>query len=117
MQIGPYVISRGTMVPYGEDDTTSQTRKVAGDGSVTVVDQAFGEESFFRAKIKIPQAEAKTIRNYLLAVGFARDTFSMIDGFGVTHTVRFWDKRVRRRNIAGGLVEMDLLFREEIVAP
>lgn len=117
MEIGPFTITRGTMIPYIEDERTSQVRKVAGDGSVTVVEQEFGEEQFFRAKIKVPRTEALQIRDYLKAKRFAGETFTYKDGFGVSFTVRFWDRRVRRRNVAGGLTEMDLLFREELVAP
>ena len=117
MQIGPFTVSRGTMIPYVEDDRTSQVRKVAGDGSITVVEQGFASELFFRAKIKVPRDEGTKIRDFLLAKGYASETFTYIDGFGTSFTVRFWDRRVRRRNIGGSLVELDLLFRQEIAAP
>lgn len=114
MQIGPHTVTRGTMVPYRLEARTSQLRKVAADGSVTVIDQLFNRELYIRAKIKVPNAEADTIAGFLEAVGFARDTFSLEDAFAVVRTVRFWDRRIRRNHIAGGLTEMDLLFRQEV---
>ena len=118
MEIGPFTISRGTMIPYVAEFRTDQVRKKAADGSVTVVEQAFTErEEFFRAKVKIPRAEGEDLANFLDAKGFARDTFTYKDGFGVSFTVRFWDRRIRKRYITGGLMELDLLFRKENVAP
>jgi hypothetical protein len=114
MQIGPYTITRGTMVPYQVDDETRQVKLEAEDGSVTVTEPAFNSVRFMRPKIKVPQAEAVEIANFLLAVGYARDTFTYVDGFGTSHTVRYWDKKIRQRNIAGGLVEMDILLRREV---
>ena len=118
MKIGPFTLSRGTLLPYTEERKTSQSTRVAPDGSVTVVDQIYTRETFFRAKVRIPKDEADVIVGYLTdGVGFARDTFSLEDGFGVTFTVRFWDRRLRKKTISSNLIELDLLFREEIIAP
>ena len=116
MKIGPYTVSRGTMLPYIEEDRRTATVRTAADGSIVVTEQAFSSEVYFRVKIKVPRGEARDIRGFLRGVGYARDTFTYEDGFGVAHTVRFMDSKIRRRNIAGGLVELDLLLREEVVA-
>lgn len=114
MKIGPYTITRGSLTPYVAEGRTSQVTKVAGDGSVTVIEQLHDAEEFMRAKIRVPKAEAETIKAFLEALGFARDTTTIEDGFGTVFTVRFWDRRVRIRHVGNELGEMDLLFREEI---
>lgn len=81
---------------------------------MTVIDQLFDSEQFFRVKIKVPKAEADNIRRFLLALGFSRDATTIEDGFGTVFNVRFWDKRIREKHVAAALTEMDLLFREEI---
>jgi hypothetical protein len=115
LKIGPFELSRGTLVPYTEERATKQTTRIAADGSVTVVDKSYNRETFFRAKVRLPLDEAKRIVGFLSdGVGFARDTFTLEDGFGITHTVRFWDRKIKQRSISADLVELDLLFRREI---
>jgi len=118
VQIGPITVSRGTLTPYVQESRTAQTRKIAGDGSVVVTDQPFAFEEFFRARIKVDRDEARVIKSFLegAGAGFARNTFVLVDGFGVSYTVRFWDRRVRLTYIKADLVQMDLLFRREIAA-
>ena len=118
MTIGPITVSRGTLTPYVQETKTAQSRFTAGDGSVVTVEQPFEFEEFFRANIRVDRDEGRVIKSFLegAGAGFARNPFVLIDGFGVSHTVRFWDKRVRTTYIKADLVEMDLLFRKEIVA-
>lgn len=118
MKIGPFTLSRGSLTPYTEERTTRQTTRIAADGSVTVVDKIYKRETFFRMKTRIPKTEADTIVGFLSdGAGFARDPFTIQDAWGKTFTVRFWDRRIKKRVISSNLVELDLLFREEIVAP
>jgi hypothetical protein len=118
MIIGPFTLSRGALTPYTEERSTRQSTRTAADGSVTVVDQVYARETFFRAKVRLPKEEADTIVGYLTdGVGFARDTLSLTDAWGIVHTVRFWDRKIKKRVISANLVELDLLFREEVTAP
>lgn len=118
MKIGPYTVSRGSLIPYTVERRASQTRRKAADGSITVVEKPDRTERYFHTKIKVPRAEANKIADFLeTGVGYARDTFTLVDGFGTSFTVRFWDGRVRERFVASNVVELDLLFRREVVAP
>ena len=118
MIIGPITVSRGTLTPYVVEAKAAQSRRVAGDGSVVTVEQPFTSEEFFQAKIRVPRDEAAVIKAFLegAGAGFSRSTFTLVDGFGVSYTVRYWDRQVRVIYGAGDMAEMDLLFRREIGA-
>lgn len=116
MQIGPFTLSRGQIVPATTDYKTPQKTVLAYDGSVTVIDYGFPDEEFIRAKVRLPEDEADKIISFLRnGMGYARTAFSIVDGYGDTHVVRFWDRKIRKRVIASNVVELDLLFRKEVV--
>lgn len=118
MIIGPFTVTRGTITPYTIDVLTPQKTRKAGDGSVTVAAKGYLREVFLRAKVKVGKDEADQIESFLTyGMDFATGTFNLTDGYGDVYVVRFWDKRVRKRASAANLVELDLLFRQEVVAP
>ena len=118
MIIGPFTVSRGSIVPYTIEHRTPQKVRIAGDGSVTVVERAYTNARFFRVKIRVDKDEASSIASFLVSgVGYRRQTFSFTDGYGDVFTVRYWDDTVRERAVVSGVVELDLLFRREVVAP
>lgn len=115
MEIGPFVVSRGAMVPYNVDFRTPQIANEAMDGAIVVTEKPYNKTRFIRAVIKVPFAEGLQISTFLSSgVRFKAIPFIIKDGFGQTWNVRFWDKRVREKHLAGGPVLLDLLFRVEV---
>jgi len=113
-KIGPYTISRGALTPYTEDEESDQIRQKDGDGGVVVTGVPY-KDSYFRALIRVQRNEAIAIGGYLANnCKFAALPLTLVDGNGITRLVRFWDKRIRKKYLAGGMVEMDLLFRAEV---
>jgi len=113
-QIGPYVIERGALIPYNDEATSDQVKQIDGNGGVVVTEATFTER-FIRAVIKVSKAQADYLDGFLTnGVRFAGEYFTLVDGFGVSRNVRFWDRKVNRKSIASGIVQMDLLFREEV---
>ena len=114
MTIGPYVVSRGNLVPYDETVNTRQHRNEADDGTVGIIDDF--DVQMFKVKIRVPRAEALNIRGYLrTGVKFAAIPFTLVDDYGSSWQVRFWDRKVLMRTTRGNsLVEMVMTFREEV---
>lgn len=114
MTIGPYVISRGNLLPYDENLATKQHRAEADDGAVGVIDD--WDVQTFRVKITVPRAEALNIRGYLrTGVRYAAIPFTLVDDFGTSWLVRLWDRNIKMRTKATNLVEMVMVFREEVL--
>ena len=114
LTIGPYVVTKGALLPYEERGETGQTADIDGDGGVVVHEQPFDTE-YIRAVIKCSVDEARAIGGYLRnGVRYRAIPFTLVDGFGTSCLVRFWDKRVRRKNLGGDRVSLDLLFRIEV---
>ena len=115
LKIGPFTVSRGALIPYNETFETDQTKMKDGDGGAVVVSRPY-VNTMIRVTIKVPRDEARMIANYLAHnVKFAGLPLTLVDGLGTTRTVRFWDDKVNKKYLAGGsLVQMNLLFREEV---
>lgn len=114
LKIGAYTVERGALIPYNDTAETRQVKQVDGDGKVIVTEYPF-KERFIRTLIKVPKEQADCIDGFLTnGVRFAGSIFVLVDGFGISRNVRFWDKKVIRKSIASDTVQMDLLFREEV---
>jgi hypothetical protein len=113
-KIGAYTIERGALIPYTDEATTNQGKQIDGNGGVVITETPYTER-YIRAIIKVSTEQADYIDGFLTnGVRFAGEYFTLVDGFGVSRNVRFWDKKVKRKSIASGIVQMDLLFRLEI---
>lgn len=113
-KIGPHVVSRGALIPYEDKWRGGQMVQEDGNGGVIVSGKNYNVR-FFRAVIRIPRDEALRIGGYLANnVKLTGTIITLVDGFGTTRSVRFWDNEVSMLSIASDLVEMDLLFREEV---
>ena len=114
MQIGPYPVTRGAILPYSAKGSTKQKTSIDGDGGVVAHEVPFGE-IFFRAVIHCSHEEGRVIAGYLRnGVRYSAVPFTFVDGFGTSRLVRFWDNDVNENYISGTEVELDLLFREEV---
>lgn len=114
LKIGPYKLTKGALLPYDEKSSTTQKESIDGNGGVVVHERSY-KEKFIRAKCKCSVAEARTLEGYLTnGVRYKAIAFELVDGFGTTRLVRFWDKDVHRKHLGGDRVELDLLFREEV---
>ena len=113
-QIGAYVVERGALIPYTDEAGTDQVKQIDGDGKVVVTEALFTTR-YIKAVIKVTKEQADAIDGFLTnGVRFAGEIFVLVDGFGTSRNVRFWDKKVQRISIASDSVQMDLLFREEV---
>ena len=114
LTIGPYTMAKGALLPYEERDTTRQRFDITGDGGVVTHDVGYKEE-FVRAIIKCPRDEGRAIAGFLTnGVRFRAMPFILVDGFGRSLTVRFWDKKLYKKYVQGAQVQMDLMFRIEV---
>ena len=113
-QIGPYEVERGALIPYTDETETRQVKQIDGAGGVIVTEVPY-KERYIKAVIKTSKQQADLIDGFLTnGVRFASTIFTLVDGFGVSRNVRFWDDKVKRKSIASDIVRMDLLFREEV---
>jgi hypothetical protein len=113
MEIGPFVLTNGSLIPYDEEGRSRQNVIEAEDGSIYVQDRTAAK--FIRARIKLNRTEANAVAGYLEnGVRYAADAFTLKDDFNVQWNVRLWGGKVRRRSIASNVVEMDLMFRVEV---
>ena len=116
MKIGPFTVTRGSILPYEIWVTTPQSVKKASDGSVTVVEKPYTRELYLKVKIKVDKDEADQIESFITyGASFRRQTWTFQDGYGVDFTVRYWDDEIRKRVIrASNIVELSLLLRVEV---
>jgi hypothetical protein len=113
MIIGPYTVSRGTLLPWEEEAATKQKWNEALDGSVGVVDDY--AVTFIKGHIIVPWPEAMDIKGFLEnGMRFAATVFILEDSRGIQHSVRWWQKRVRAQERAVDQCKIDLLFRVEV---
>lgn len=114
LKIGPYLVTKGALLPYEERGETDQDVDITSDGGVVVHERPFDTE-YIRAVIKCQLDEARVISGYLRnGVRYRAIPFTIVDGFGTSRLVRFWDRRVRSRHLGANRVELDLLFRQEV---
>jgi hypothetical protein len=115
LTIGPHVLSRGQLTPVKSKSRSYQTADVAGDGSVAISGSSIVER-LYMMRCKIPQAEATTLTRYIEnSLRFKAETVQVIDGFGVTRTMRYWDGDLDTSVGGGGFADLDLTFREEVM--
>lgn len=114
MKIGPIEVERGTLVPYVNTYESPQVAEENEDGSVHVVDAPYNDRQFMRGKFRTTIAQAQQIEDFLRnGARFRAVTFTLRDPLGVSHTVRFWDKKIHTQYVGNGFARMDLLFRKE----
>jgi len=114
--IGPHTLTRGELVPIKYKSRTRQTAQVAGDASVAVSGSSITER-FFRIRCKLPRAEAAKIITYIEnSLRYQAETVAVIDGYGVTRTMRYWSDEVDATTLGGAIIELDLPFRQEVPA-
>ena len=114
MTIGPYTITTGNLIPYSENVATNQIRQEAADYSTVIVDRP--QVRFLKGKFKVPRAEADDIERFLTwGVRFAATAFTVVDDFGTSWSVRYWDRVCKKKFVAADVVLMELTFRVEPV--
>lgn len=114
LKIGPYELEKGALVPYEEKGVTDQESDTDGDGGIVVHERPW-DVKFIRAVCRCTTDEARVIEGYLRhGVRYKAIPFEIVDGFGTTRLVRFWDDKVIKKHLGNDRVELDLLFREEV---
>lgn len=114
MTIGPYIIDGGTLAPYEQADQTNQRFDIDGDGGVITHSVPWDVE-YFRAKFRCSKDIADGIRNFIkYGMNYRANTFTFVDPFGASHTVRYWDNKIKRTFIAPDLYEMDIPMRRDV---
>lgn len=113
MIIGPYTVSRGTLVPYEMYSQSQQARIELMDGAVCVAEDV--DAQFMKATFRVPLEEAMNIQGYLRnSVRYSAEAFTITDDFGASWSVRYWDSKIGATVIGGSITEMVCLFRVEV---
>lgn len=112
--IGTITITKGDLLPRDDEDRSRQSRQVDGDGGVVVQEAAF-TEYFFTAKLKATRREIEDLVAYIKStLKFSANTVTVVDGYGTSRTMRVWQDSIKRRTVVSNIVEITLLFREEV---
>jgi len=73
-----------------------QNRFVAGQGKVRVSDRSVNERLITFTLERVSQSQFTTLFVFLVfTANFAKNTFAIIDDWGQSYTVRWWDSRLR----------------------
>lgn len=114
IDIGPYTIERGELLPRKDSYKSGQKKMVDGDGQVVVVEAPY-DERFFTARMKGTKDEIEDVVAYLRATGrYSAAAITVVDGYGVSRSMRLWENSIEWRTVASNLIEVSLLLREEV---
>ena len=112
--IGTITIAKGDLVPRDDEYRSRQGRQVDGDGGVVVHEPAF-TEYLFTAKLKGLKDDIEDVAAYIRNTAkFSANTITVVDGYGVSRTMRYWGDTVKWRIVVSNIAEMTLLFRQEV---
>jgi len=113
MKIGPYTVTRGMIVPFDEYSNSEQTRLELSDGAVAISDD--WDTEFKKCTIKVSRGEALNIRGFLRrSARYSAEPFEIIDDYGTTWWVRYWDSKINMATAVSNIVEMVMVFRVEV---
>lgn len=111
---GSYTIERGELLPREDTLESGQSRMVDGDGQVVVIEAPF-DEYFFTARVKGSKDEIEDLVAYLRTTArYSASAITVVDGYGVSRSMRLWQDKISRRTVASDLVELSLVLREEV---
>jgi hypothetical protein len=112
--IGPYVVARGSIAPEDLDFEVDDVRQLDGDGRAVVTTVPYVER-ILNVTVKGTREEIDCIAGYLAYnARFGQNIITIVDGFGVTRSVRVWQNKLPVKHLPGGLASLEVAFREEI---
>lgn len=114
VQIGPHTLTRGELLPAKRKSSTMQSALEAGDGSVRVTGTPLIRR-FFTMRLTLPRAEAKRLTDYIEnTLRMRAEVVTVVDGFGFSRQMRYWDGDLDWTHRGGAVVDLELVFREEV---
>ena len=114
VQIGPHTLTRGEIYPKRFKSDTPGAARVAGNGSVSVVEGNYVNR-YFWIIARLPRVEAMRIKNYIENnLRFRAAVTTVVDGYGVSRRARYWKDSVDLIADKGDYVRLELRFREEV---
>lgn len=91
-----------------------QNRFVAGNGTARVSDRSTEERLITFTLERVSVGLFFTLYYFLTqTAGYARNTFQVIDDWGLSYTVRWWDSRLRFTEKAGRIYSVTITVRVE----
>jgi hypothetical protein len=113
--IGPHTLSSGQLVPAKRRSKSRQQTDTAYDGTVMVSGSQVVDR-LFEIRCRVPRVEAEKIDYYIQnSLRYAAETVTVVDAYGVSRIMRYWDDETDYSIGGGGFTELNLLFREERV--
>lgn len=113
LQVGPYVLPRGGIVPYEETSTTRQTRLEAMNGAMHVIDA--WDYELKKITVRDSREVCLNVKGFLKnACRYAAFPFTLVDGFGTSFRVRLWDRNIKVKTIAADVAELVFTVRVEV---
>lgn len=114
MKIGPFIIPRGTEIPYELSAESPQRVNIAADGTV-VVSPVGWSTKFFKLKFTATHQLAENVLTYVEnGVRLSATPFVYIDDYGKTWMVRYWGDSMKIKCIASDLYECTIVLRKEV---
>ncbi len=91
-----------------------QSRFVAGNGAVRVRDKSVEDALITFTLPRLTLGQFYQLRFYLTqTVDYARESFSIIDDWGIAFTVRWWDSKLKFVEKAGRFYKVTMTVRVE----
>ena len=90
-----------------------QSRNVMSDGTPRVRNLSAEEEFIDVTWSRMSQAQWDLLQGIIIGLGYAESTTTMIDGYSVSRTVRYWGKSLAAKRRLGRFWSTTVRFRVE----